>query len=190
VKQLVLAALCACGGGAAAKMSTFEIDGYQLAGAEYWPYAGTDDIKYPEDVLWGFYPVAGAVPPGETDPNPATARPEAVACAEKAYAALRAFVRSGSAKFRRANELGAKAGYVVPRFYLWTNDYGRAATPYPPGVREARLWYWKRKEPAPPKPPGYWKWESSLLQTGECTIPQPAQIDAYLDQMIAELEQR
>jgi hypothetical protein len=171
-------------------MDTFTINGYELTGAEYWPYVGEVDIKYPEEVLWGFYPEAGVVPPGEEDPNPATARPEAVACAQKAHAALVAFVTSDSPKFRRANELGAAAGWVVPRFYLWTNDYGKAATPYPPGVREARLWYWKRKQPSPPKPPGYWKWESSLLQNGECTIPQAAQIETYLDEMIADLEKQ
>ena len=32
------------------------MNGYTLAGAEYWPYIGKDDIKYPDDVLWGFYP--------------------------------------------------------------------------------------------------------------------------------------
>src|SRR5512134_226066 len=106
-------------------MATFEHNGYLLAGAEYWPYAGTVDIDYPADVLWGFYPEKGVVPPGETDPNPDTARPEAIACAEKAYAALRAFVDSDPAKLRRIVELGADHGYV-PRFYLWTNDYGRA----------------------------------------------------------------
>jgi hypothetical protein len=171
---------------AAAPMATFEQNGYLLAGAEYWPYAGTAEIDYPADVLWGFYPEAGVAPPGETEPNPASARPEAIACAEQAFAALRAFIASDPPALRRIVERGADQGYV-PRFYLWTNDYGRAADPYPPGVREARLWYWKRKQPEPPKPPGYWKWESTLTQAGACQVPQAAQIDAYLTETLATL---
>jgi hypothetical protein len=174
-------------GPAAATMAGFEENGYLLAGAEYWPYTGSADIEYPGDVLWGFYPEAGVAPPDETEPNPAGARPEAIACAEQAFAALRAFVASDPPALRRIVELGAGQGYV-PRFYLWTNDYGRAADPYPPGVREARLWYWKRKQPEPPKPPGYWKWESTLTQAGECRVPQPAQIEAYLAETLATVE--
>jgi hypothetical protein len=81
---------------------------------------------------------------------------------------------------------GAAQGYV-PRFYLWTNDYSRAADPYPPGVREARLWYWKRKQPEPPKPPGYWKWEASLMQNGTCAIPSDEQIRTYLAETLSKL---
>ncbi len=174
----------------AAKMATFERSGFLLAGAEYWPYHGGEDIKYPEEVLWGFYPEKGVVPEGETDPNPASARPEAIACAERAYAALQAFLDEPPAKLRRIIELGTLTGDVVPRFYLWTNDYGDAADPYPPGLREARLWYWKRKTPEPPKPPGYWKWESRVTQQGECQIPSEPQIDRYLTDMLAEMENR
>ena len=89
---------------------------------------------------------------------------------------------------RKIVEAGRLTGSIVPRFYLWTNDYGRAATPYPPGVREARLWWWHRKTPEPPKPPGYWKWESTLTQAGECQIPHQPQIDSYLTEMAAEVE--
>jgi hypothetical protein len=168
------------------RMDTFTINGYLLAGAEYWPYTGTDEIAYPDAVLWGFYPQKGEIGPGETTPNVDTANPKAVACARTAYDALRAFVQSDPPKLRQIVERGADKGYV-PRFYLWTNDYTRAATPYPPGVREARLWYWKRKEPAPPKPPGYWKWESTLTQAGVCQIPQPAQIEQALTDELAKL---
>jgi hypothetical protein len=197
------AALLACGGApppppaevaptapappAAPRMASFEEHGYLLAGAEYWPYAGTAEIDYPAEVLWGFYPEAGVAPPGEAEPNPASARREAIACAERAFAALRAFIASDPPALRRIVELGADQGYV-PRFYLWTNDYGRAADPYPPGVREARLWYWKRKQPDPPKPPGYWKWESTLTQAGECQVPRAAQIEAYLAETLATVE--
>lgn len=168
------------------RMDTFTINGYLLAGAEYWPYVGTAEIDYPGAVLWGFYPKKGEIGPGEDTPNVDTANPKAVACAERAYAALRAFVQSNPPKLREIVEKGADKGYV-PRFYLWTNDYTRAATPYPPGVREARLWYWKRKEPAPPKPPGYWKWESTLTQAGACQIPEPAQIEQALTDELGKI---
>jgi len=168
------------------KMDTFEMNGYLLAGAEYWPYVGTEDIKYPEEVLWGFYPVKGEIVPGETEPNADSARPEAIACAKEAFAALQVFLASNPPKLREIVTKGEAKGYV-PRFYLWTNDYGRAATPYPPGVREARLWYWKRKQPEPPKPPGYWKWESSVTQDGACHVPQAEQIEHYLDETLASL---
>jgi len=169
-------------------MTTFSSHGYELTGAEYWPYAGSADIRYPEEVLWGFYPEQGEVAPGETDPNPASADPKAVACATRSYEALQAFVASDNPKLRRVVDLGVAANTMVPRFYLWTNDYQRAASPYPPGVREARLWWWARKQPAPPKPPGYWKWEASLTQDGVCHVPQAAQIDAYLTEMLATME--
>ncbi len=173
----------------ATRMATFTLHGYLLAGAEYWPYTGTAEIEYPAAVLWGFYPAKGELAPGEDAPNVDSARPEAIACAETAFAALQQFLATDPPKLRRIVEVGEAQGFV-PRFYLWTNDYGRAATPYPPGVREARLWYWKRKQPAPPKPPGYWKWESSLTQAGVCQIPQPAQIDAYLSETLRGLEAR
>ena len=177
----------ACATAKPKRMDTFELNGYLLAGAEYWPYVGSLDIKYPEEVLWGFYPQKGVAAPGETEPNADSARPQAIACAERAWKALQAFVASDPPTLRRIIALGADHGYV-PRFYLWTNDYGRAADPYPPGVRPARLWYWKRKEPDPERPPGYWKWESTLTQSGECQIPQQAQIDEYLAETLKELE--
>ncbi len=171
-------------------MASFTMNGYTLTGAEYWPYAGTEDIKYPEEVLWGFYPQQGVVPEGETDPNPASARPEAIACAETAFAALQDFIKSDPPMLKKIIQYGMLDGQIVPRFYLWTNDYGRAATPYPPGVREARLWWWARKQPEPPKPPGYWKWESTVTQSGECQIPKQPQIDEALQAMVDKIEER
>lgn len=169
-------------------MDAFKANGYELTGAEYWPYVGSVDIKYPEEVLWGFYPEKGVVPPGEEDPNPATARPEVVVCAHRAWNELRAFIAGPHPKLDQIVAIGEKAGTIVPRFYLWTNDYSQAADPYPPGMREARLWWWARKKPEPPKPPGYWKWESVLDQKGVCHTPKPEQIEAYLTEKLAEME--
>jgi len=170
------------------RMDTFEMNGYVLAGAEYWPYIGKEDIRYPQDVLWGFYPKLGVIPPGETDPNPDSASREAIDCAQQSFAALQVFLAKNPPALRRIVELGEAKGFV-PRFYLWTNDYMRAATPFPPGVREARLWYWKRKQPEPPKPPGYWKWEAVLTQDGHCLVPQTEQIDTYLAETLKTLQQ-
>jgi hypothetical protein len=169
------------------RMETFEMNGYVLAGAEYWPYVGKDDIRYPQDVLWGFYPVKGEIPRGETDPNADSASKDAVDCAQESFAALQVFLAKNPPALRRIVELGEARGFV-PRFYLWTNDYSRAAAPYPHGMREARLWYWKRKQPEPPKPPGYWKWEATLTQAGVCTIPEAEQIDQYLAETLKSLE--
>ena len=169
------------------RMDTFEMNGYVLAGAEYWPYVGKEDIRYPQDVLWGFYPVKGEIPPGETDPNADSASRAAIDCAQQSFAALQVFLAKNPPELRSIIERGEAQGFV-PRFYLWTNDYTRAATPYPPGVREARLWYWKRKQPEPPKPPGYWKWEATVTQNGECQIPQTEQINTYLAETLTSLE--
>ena len=202
MRALIVVALVACGNTPRAqrpvakpepaspisdRMETFEINGYVLSGAEYWPYIGKEDIRYPEDVLWGFYPNKGVIPPGETDPNPDTASREAVECAQQSFAALQVFLAKNPPQLRRIIELGEAKGFV-PRFYLWTNDYTRAADPYPPGMREARLWYWKRKQPEPPKPPGYWKWEASVTQDGHCRIPETEQIETYLAETLKSLE--
>ncbi|MEZ4366102.1 MAG: M1 family metallopeptidase [Kofleriaceae bacterium] len=170
-------------------MATFERAGFALAGAEYWPYHEARELAYPDDVLWGFYPEAGVAPPDEDEANPDSATPAAVACAERAYAALWQFLAAPPAALQDIVGRGASDGFTA-RFYLWTNDYSRAADPYPPGRREARLWYWKRTTPDPERPPGYWKWESTLTQDGTCMVPQPAQIEAELASIQADLDAR
>jgi hypothetical protein len=167
-------------------MSSFESNGYVLSGAEYWPASGNAEVKYPEEVLWGFYPKKGIAPPGETDKNPDDASSAAIACAEKSFAALKAFLATEPPELRRIVERGKAEGYTN-KFYLWTNDYTRAATPYAPGVRSARLWYWKRKTPDPTRPPGYWKWEATVTQRGECQLPGAAQTRAMLVEIDAHL---
>jgi hypothetical protein len=171
---------------ASAPMSTFEASGYKLSGAEYWPYVGAAEPRYPEDVMWGFYPKKGVTAEGETDPNPDTASRGAVACAERAYSELKAFIADRPKDFDRVVEAGKDQG-ISRLFYLWTNDYTRAADPYPPGVRPARLWYWKRKTPDPQRPPGYWKWESVLTQKGECKTPTVDDAKKYLQEKLVEL---
>ena len=169
------------------KMAEFTANGYELSGAEYWPYVGTVDINYPDEVLWGFYPEKGVLANGETTPNVGTSSPAAVACAARAYAELQAFIASDQPMLRNLAADAAGAGYDN-KFYLWTNDYSRAADPYPPGVRPAKLWYWKRREPKPDRPPGFWKWESTLDQKGVCHTPDVKVADEYLRTAVREVE--
>ena len=168
-------------------MAEFTANGYELSGAEYWPYVGTVDINYPDEVLWGFYPEKGVIANGETTPNVGTASPAAVACAQRAFAELQAFIASDQPMLRVIAADAAGAGYDN-KFYLWTNDYSRAADPYPPGVRPAKLWYWKRREPKPDRPPGFWKWESTLDQKGVCHTPDLKVADEYLRTTLREVE--
>ncbi len=169
------------------KMAEFAANGYELSGAEYWPYVGSVDINYPNEVLWGFYPEKGVIANGETTPNVGTASPAVVACAERAYTELQAFIASDQPMLRSLAADAAGAGYDN-KFYLWTNDYSRAADPYPPGVRPAKLWYWKRREPKPDRPPGFWKWESTLDQKGVCHTPDLKVADEYLRTALGEVE--
>ena len=168
-------------------MAEFVANGYELSGAEYWPYVGTVDINYPAEVLWGFYPEKGVIANGETTPNVGTASSAAVACAERAYAELQAFIAADQPLLRSLAADAAGAGYDN-KFYLWTNDYSQAADPYPPGARPAKLWYWKRREPKPDRPPGFWKWESTLDQKGECHTPDLKVGDEYLRTALREVE--
>jgi hypothetical protein len=186
VRILFAALLVACAGAPAPRMATFELSGYILSGAEYWPYVGDREPDYPAEVLWGFYPEKGVVPPGETDPNADSATPAAVDCARRSHAALRAFLASDPPALRKVVERGAAHG-VTPKFYLWTNDYSRASEKYPHEVRHGHLWYWKRKEPDPARPPGYWKWEATLTREGVCEIPAKDQIDQVLAAELAKL---
>ncbi len=105
-----------------------------------------------------------------------------MACAEKSYQALRAFVRTRPAKLHEA----AKSPLTSARFYLWVNDYSEASPDFPHPVRPARLWYWQRKPQVVGRIPGYWKWETTLTRAGECQIPSEPQIGAYLQEKLGQ----
>ena len=145
----------------------------EVSGAEYWPNRGEAEADYPADILWGFYPEEGLVFEGA--PGVATATPAAVACAERSYAALIAFIDELPPAF-----LAALGPGVSSRFYLWVNDYSEAAPTFSHEVRPARFWYWARNPAVVGRVPGYWKWETTLTRDGVCHIPERAQIDAYL----------
>lgn len=138
-------------------MTVVEINGFQLSGAEYWPFVSNDPFRYPSDVLWGFYPES------------ATA--ESITCAEKSWSALTAFFRDNEQLMQDVVARGA-----TRKFYLWTNDYIAAANDRP--IRTSRMWHWN-SGPRDYKN-GYWKWESTLTVNGDCVLPKPAQIQEEL----------
>lgn len=155
------------------RMRPFATSGYILAGAEYWPHRGSTPAKYPEEILWGFYPHEGEVFEGSA--AVATATEAAVRCAEESYAALQAWIPTATGALAKATATGK-----APRFYLWVNDYSEADDPFPSEMRQAKLWYWARDPGVAGRIPGYFKWETVLTQQGECRWPQPEQAAAFL----------
>ena len=154
-------------------MAPFDANGFILAGAEYWPHRGSTPAKYPEEILWGFYPHEGEIFDGSA--AVATATAAAVKCAEKSYAALQAWIPTAAEALTRATADGK-----APRFYLWVNDYSEADDPFPADMREAKLWYWARESAVAGRIPGYFKWETVVDQKGACHWPDAAQAHAFL----------
>ena len=167
-------------------MKPTAINGLILSGAEYWPVHGSVEFRYPEDVLWGFYPKEGVIPDGETEPSPASASPQAVACAEQSYSKLLTFFANHPTTLDRIVAIG-QAHFITNKFYLWINDYSQASDPYPFESRPEKFWYWTRNPQEPNRTPGYWKWETTLTQQGVCLIPSDQQITSYLDLKLIEI---
>lgn len=138
-----------------------------LTGAEYWPSVGDFPPNYPTDILWGFYPEEGVMFDGEV--NGASANAAAVACMEQSHAALRVFIESHASLLVEAARVAPEE--TSSRFYLWVDDYSAASDPFPTEMRTAKMWYWQRDPAVSGRIPGYWKWETVLLQNGECSIP-------------------
>jgi len=142
-------------------MGVVEVNHYQLAGAEYWPFYDNEPFRYPSDVLWGFYPEG--------------ASPQALKCAEASYRVLLNFFRVNPRLMREAVGLGA-----TRKFYMSTNDYASAADDRV--RRKARMWHWNPG--AKDYHLGYWKWESTLNPAGECEIPSAHQVNKELREAI------
>jgi len=157
------------------EMGPFLASGYVLAGAEYWPHRGSTPAEYPGEILWGFYPHEGEVFEGA--PALATATDAAVGCAERSYAALKAWIPTATDALADATADGK-----ARRFYLWVNDYSEADDPFPSPMRQAKLWYWAREPAVAGRIPGYFKWETVVDQRGECRWPQPEQAMAFLEE--------
>ncbi|MEM6290691.1 MAG: hypothetical protein AAGA54_05475 [Myxococcota bacterium] len=154
-------------------MAPFEQSGYILAGAEYWPHRGTTPAKYPEEILWGFYPNEGQVYEGSI--ATATATKAAVACAEQSHAALRAWIPTAAEALAPVVATGK-----APRFYLWVDDYSESDEAFSADKREAKLWYWARDPGVAGRIPGYFKLETVVDRDGTCHVPDPAQAAAFL----------
>ncbi len=159
-------------------MHSYEKNGMTIAGGEYWPSHGVTNVSYPDDILWGFYPSPDQVIEGSASKVAPPAA--AIACAETSYRALQAFVDSNPAKLHRA----AEASKASKQFYLWVNDYSDVAIEFPHKKRPSRFWYWKRDPAVTGRVPGFWKWETTLMDDGSCNFPQAEQIDAYLSETI------
>lgn len=157
------------------EMGPFLESGYILAGAEYWPHRGSTPAKYPEEILWGFYPHEGEVFEGSA--ATATATDAAMKCAEQSYAALKAWIPTATEALAKATATGK-----APRFYLWVNDYTEADDPFPAEMRQAKLWYWARDPGVAGRIPGYFKWETVVDQKGECSWPEGEQAMAFLNE--------
>lgn len=157
-------------------MKSYRKNGMTVAGGEYWPSHGTTNVSYPDDILWGFYPSPDEVHEGSA----ASAAPPAaaIACAEASYRQLQKFVDSNAANFHRAAERRGAS----KQFYLWVNDYSNAAKDFPHEQRESKFWYWQRKPAVTGRVPGFWKWETTLMQDGSCHWPKIDQINSYLNE--------
>ena len=150
----------------AGNMNVVEINKFQLVGAEYWPFVGNDPFRYPNDVLWGFYP--------ESASN------EAVKCAEASHKALIDFFHANWRIMRDVVGFGA-----TRKFYLWTNDYSSASNGRT--LRKPRMWHWNTGPRDYSQ--GYWKWESTLRPDGSCETPNADQITRELIEAVGIISQ-
>lgn len=163
----LFAAVAALGAGPAdpahfdGDMRPIEVNGFKLVDAEYLPFVGSTPLRYPEDVLWGFY----------ADGSSDAAR----ACAHRAFRQIQATFNENLPELRDAVALGA-----TRFFYLWIDDYTTADIHR--SRRPAQVWHWGA--PADDFGVGYWKWEVTLSQTGVCQLPRREQIRAAFQEAI------
>lgn len=92
-----------------------------------------------------------------------------IACMEQSHAALREFVHGHASAIAEAARIAPQE--TSSRFYLPIDDDSAANEPFPAEMREAKMWYSRRDRAVVGRVPGYWKWESVLLQNGECIGP-------------------
>ena len=145
-------------------MAPFQLNGFELTGAEYWIFDSSEAFKYPDFVLWGFSGQSNSY--GRTTPAPMKARE----CALVAYNELVKFLATPPPEF-----IKLKASGVTYRFFLWVNDYTKANDEVP---RPSRMWHWN----SGPKnySQGFWKWESTLSASGECITPSADQVSKVI----------
>lgn len=156
-----------------AEMREYNLNGFELSGAEYWVFVASKEFSYPDDVLWGFQ--------GEqkNDETPGQAPELAKECALQAYNKLNRFYKNPPKGMKELIEIGG----ATRRFYLWVNDYTLAAESEE--ERPNNFWHWNRGPKDYSK--GYWKWESTLNKKGECLIPDDAQIEARIEEITKKI---
>ena len=157
-----------------AEMHEYNLNGFELSGAEYWVFVEGHEFDYPTDVLWGFQ--------GEfkNDDTPGQAPEVAKACAVTAYNKLNSFYKNPPAGMRDLIEKGG----TTKRFFLWVNDYTKAAASEE--ERPNNFWHWNSGTKDYSK--GYFKWESTLTHSGECLIPDDNQIKARILEISKKLK--
>lgn len=156
-----------------ADMKEYSLNGFELSGAEYWVFVEAKDFAYPDDVLWGFR--------GEfkNDETPGQAPELAIECGLQAYNKLNRFYKNPPAGMKELIEKGG----TTKRFFLWVNDYTKAAATEE--ERPNNFWHWNRGPKDYSK--GYYKWESTLNKKGECLLPDDAQIAARIKEISSQV---
>lgn len=156
-----------------ADMHEYNLNGFELTGAEYWVFVEGKEFSYPDDVLWGFQ--------GEfkNDETPGQAPELAKECAVLAYNKLNRFYKNPPKGMKELIEVGG----ATKRFFLWVNDYTKAAANEE--ERSNNFWHWNRGTKDYSK--GYWKWESTLNKKGECLLPDDAQIEERIREITKKI---
>lgn len=146
------------------EMQGFQANGYRVLDAEYLAFVDDEPLRYPDDVMWGFY----------ADDT----TQEAQDCALRGYRQLRSFLEENPSEMRVARDAG-----VTTAVYLWVDDYSNAS--YDRSRRQARLWHWNPEGRDYAR--GYWKWEVVMTQGGNCILPERSQVLEALQRAADEM---
>jgi hypothetical protein len=157
-------------------MQPFANKEIQLVGSEYLYFTLDKKGALVEEVNDGFYPEKGVYLEGEA--GTFTPNAKVMACAEQSYAAFKTWCAQLPKAFM------ATTKNTPPLFWLMVNDYSGIETAFTEKSREASLWYWKREPAIIGRVPGYWKWEATLTQFGQCDIPNAVEAQKYLEEYL------
>jgi hypothetical protein len=159
------------------KMKPFDTKDLSLVGSEYIIHSRNDNPALRENVLEGFYPEKGKVENGEmSDVTPNTKTME---CAEKSFQAFQQWSKNVPVAFTNTVRNG-----TPPTFWLMVNDYSDVKGSLQDEPRKASLWYWKRNPSVIGRFPGFWKWEATLNQNGQCELPDVNEANKYFTEFI------
>jgi hypothetical protein len=131
----------------ASSMRPITLNSVTLKSTEYWVFEGNVPFRYPDDVIRGFYPPE--------------IQPSAISCAEEGFDQIANYLRSGPDELQSAISAG-----ITRTIVLSVNDYTFAANDRIP--RSPKLSHWGLDRDLSQ---GYWRWEVTLNQEGECLLP-------------------